>query len=172
MKWDIDVAHTSVTFAIKHLGLTNVRGSFKELSGYIETNDEHDFESAYVEIRTNSVQTRDEERDMHLKNEDFFDVKKHPIMKFQSTSIVKINEDVYEVKGNLHIKNIAKEITFELTKTKSINDPFGFKRIGVEATTTIDRYDWGLKWNQHMDGIGLVLAKNVKITIEGAIVTK
>lgn len=165
-KYQVDVAHSSVGFSVRHLMISNVKGQFKEFSGTIILDEEDITQSSVgVTIKTASIATGQERRDNHLKSAEFFDVEKYPELTFKSKSIEKA-DDGYRLVGDLTIKDVTKEVSFPFNLVGPINSPFGDVRIGAEATLTINRQDFGVSWNKALEGGGLVVGNEVKITLE------
>lgn len=169
-KWSIDASHTDVAFSVKHMGIMNVRGSFKEVVGDVSLTDAHELTGVNAKIQVDSIATRDKDRDAHLLGEDFFHAAKHPTITFTSTSVKKLDDHTYEVTGNLTLLGVTKQVTLETTVGKPISDPFGFNRIGVESKTKINRQDFGMKWNQALDTGGLLVGNDIKISIDSEII--
>lgn len=170
MKWNLDDKHTTITFSVKHLGIVNVRGSFPQAKGNFETTDAGEFLNASLEIDVVSIHTGEKDRDTHLLSSDFFQADKFKTMNFQSTNVKKISATTYQVEGNFTMLGITKPISFSLQSTPIITDPYGAKRIGFSLETKINRYDWGMQWNQSMDNMGFVVGKEVSIAIDGEII--
>lgn len=161
--YTIDPVHSHLGFSVRHLGVSNVRGEFKEYSATLLV-DETNLTQSSVEVRIKAsrIFTGDENRDKHLRGPDFFDVDKHPELVFKSKKIEKRSQD-YLVTGDLTIRGVTKEIQMPLAVAGPINDPFGMKRIGVEGSVTINRQDYGINWNRLMDTGGLIVGNEVKI---------
>ncbi|GAB6431457.1 hypothetical protein bcgnr5372_46400 [Bacillus luti] len=166
MNWTVDTRHSHVGFSVKHMGLMNVRGEFNDITGTIVTNEKEEFVSADITIGVDSIDTRDAERDVHLKNADFFNVSTHPNMKFRSTSITKESDSDYLVKGNFTLLGVTKPLEFTLVKTDSIKGMFGETRMAVEIDGQIDRQEYGMKYHQLADNGGLLVGNKVKLNIE------
>jgi len=165
-KWIIDPAHSEITFKVKHLMITNVRGQFKEFEATIYTIGD-DFLTADIDFRINpeSVDTGNADRDIHLKSPDFFDVDQFREISFIGNSYEKVDlEGSYEMWGNLTIKGITKKIKLEVEFGGVITDPWGDKKAGFDISGKIHRKDWGLVWNSMMDGGGLLLSDEVWIS--------
>ena len=163
-KYEIDLAHSSVGFSAKHLVISNTKGQFKEFTGVIIL-DEKDISksSVNVTIKTASISTANERRDNHLKSADFLDVEKHPEITFKSKSVMK-TDDGYRMVGNLTIHGVTKEVTIPFTLVGPV-EAMG-TRIGLEASLTIKRLDYGVSWSKTLDNGGLVVSNEVKITLE------
>lgn len=163
-KYVIDADHTNIGFSVKHLGISSVRGGFRAFSGTIMV-DEKDLTkcSVEVEIRADSVNTGIEKRDAHLRTADFFDVEKFPVITFKSKRVKKTRSG-YEASGPFTMHGVTKEIRIPFTGQK-VTDPQGKTRIGVDAGLTINRQDYGIKWNSVLDNGGLVVGNDVKIEL-------
>lgn len=165
--WTIDPAHTGVEFSLKHLMISTVRGRFGAVSGTIVL-DEANPEASTVtaEIDVTSIDTRQEQRDAHLRSADFFDVETFPSIKFASTRIEALGGGSYKVVGDLTIRDVTREVVLETTDEGRGGDPWGGQRAGFSATTKIDRRDFGLTWNQALETGGVVVGTDIKITLE------
>lgn len=166
-KWNVDVTHTNVGFVVKHMMVTKVRGNFSDIEGTIEGNPEQ-LENAKINFRVGlaSVDTKNEDRDNHLRSADFFDVENHPNMTFESTNIKKVDDDEYELTGNLTIRGVTKEVTFDVEYLGMGTNPWGVKVVGFEADTKISREAFGLTWNQALETGGVLVSDEVKIQID------
>ena len=168
--WQIDPAHTAVEFAVKHMMFTTVRGRFKDLKGTIEVDESNpDNSSVNVEIAAASLDTGVADRDGHLRSADFLDAETHPQLTFRSKRVegaMKKEGDKFRVIGDLTIRDTTMEITLDCTYEGTGKDPWGGTRAGARATATIDRRDWGLKWNQALETGGILVANEVRIEVE------
>jgi polyisoprenoid-binding protein YceI len=164
-KWVLDPTHSELTFKVKHLMISNVKGEFKTFSAEI---DQEDFNkgSVKVSVDTASVYTNNTDRDNHLKSADFFDVENHPAMTFESTSFEKVDDDEYKLKGMLTIKGTSKEIELEVEFGGANKDPWGNEKAGFSFQTKINRKDWGLNWNAALETGGVLVSEEVKISGE------
>jgi len=164
MQGVIDSAHTKIQFKVKHLMISNVMGSFKEFEGNASMI-ENDFSTTKVNvtIKTASIDTEAPDRDAHLKSPDFFDAEKYPEIVFEGTGMTLKDEDNYELKGNLTIKNITKQITLSVEYGGLMNDPWGNKKAGFSVTGEINRKDWGMEWNAALEAGGVLVGDKVKI---------
>lgn len=164
-KWTLDKGHSNVKFTVTHMVVSEVDGSFKNFDGTIESS-KPDFSDAVVSFTVDvaSVNTDNENRDKHLKSDDFFNVEQFPQMKFQSTSMKPLGNNKYQLNGNLTIRDITKPVTFDVTYGGSINTQRGAK-VGFKANTTINRFDYNLKWDRATEAGSLVVAKEVAIRI-------
>ena len=164
--WKIDPAHSEVNFKVKHLVISTVRGEFDTFNATIESEKE-DFNDAKVtfEVDINSINTGNEQRDAHLKSPDFFYAEKYPKMRFVSTSVKKKSDYELEVKGNLILRGITKEVTFEVIYNGMVAGFGGNKVAGFEVKGKLNRFDFGLQWNALTDAGGVVVSNEVKIEI-------
>ena len=165
-QWNIDKAHSSVGFTVKHLVISKVKGSFTSFSGNINF-DSKDFTKSSVEMKVmvNSVDTDDKKRDDHLRSPDFFDVEKFPEMSFKSTKVIKGEGDSFQIVGNLTIKDVTKEVTFDCEFNGTVAF-MGTNKAGFSAKTTINRQDFGVKWSKTLDTGSLVVGNDVEIYLE------
>ncbi|OAV60501.1 YceI family protein [Enteractinococcus helveticum] len=171
--WDIDPAHTRIGFSARHAMVTKVRGAFNDVAGYAVIDPEHPTDSE-IEIRVQlaSVDTRNEQRDEHLRSADFFDVENHPEMIFTATSVDEIEENNYVVVGELTIREIARPVTVPLQLRGLERDPFGALRAGLEGTRRIDRREWGLEWNTPLDSGGVLVSEKITLEFELSLVKR
>lgn len=166
--WNIDPAHTTAEFKVRHMMITNVKGQFKPVTGVV-TLDESDITQSHVEasIDAASIDTREPDRDTHLKSADFFDVEKFPALTFSSTRVARAEDGDLEVEGDLTIHGITRKVTFAVAgPTPPGKDPWGNTRIGFEATTKINRKDFGLTWNAALETGGILVGDEVTITLD------
>ncbi len=173
-EWTIDPAHSAAHFSVRHLMISNVRGEFSKLSGSV-TLDPADLTRSTVNVSldTSSINTREPQRDEHLRSADFFDVANHPSITFRSTRIASAGPENFKLTGDLTIRGVTKEVTFHVEgPTASVKDPWGNTRSGVVATAKINRKDFGLGWNALIEGGGVVVGDEVSITIEAELVQK
>ena len=164
--WAIDPAHTRLGFVARHLMVSKVRGSFASFAGTIDVADDLTQSKVDVSIDTASVTTGAEDRDNHLRSGDFFDVENFPAMKFESTEIKDLGDGKYEVSGDLTIKDVTKPVTLDTTYLGIISDPWGNGKALLEASTKIDREEWGLTWNAPLETGGVLVSKEVTIELE------
>lgn len=168
-KWELDPENSSVGFVCKHV-FTNVRGMFPKPSGTVMLDEATPANSKVnVTIDVNSITTGVEERDTHLKGPDFFDVAKYPVITFVSTSFSKSSATSYSVAGNLTMHGVTKPVTLAVTAPPPFNHAGGIRR-GIEATTSVNRKDFGLLWEFPGEGAGVVVGDDIKITIDAELV--
>lgn len=166
--WMLDRSHSNVKFTVTHMVVSEVDGSFGKYNGTMVTNGD-DFTTAKINFTVDvaSINTNNEGRDRHLKNDDFFNVEKFPEMKFESTSMKKTGDNKYELTGNLTIRDITKPVKFDVVHLGNTVDR-GRTKAGFKATATIDRFDFNLKWDRVTEAGSLVVARDVKININCA----
>ena len=166
--WNIDPAHSAAEFKVKHMMISNVKGHFSKLSGAL-TLDESDLTNSHVEvlIAADSIETRDAQRDAHLKSADFLDVEKFPTLSFNSTGIRTVREGELAIEGDLNIHGVTRKVIFAVEgPTAPARDPWGNTRIGASATTRISRKDFGLTWNAALETGGILVGDEVTITLD------
>ena len=166
-RWVLDPAHSEITFKVKHLMITNVKGEFRKFTAVVTTvGDDPSTASAHAIIDTTSIYTNDESRDSHLRSADFFDVEKHEKIVFEGTSFKKIKGNNYELRGQLIIKNIGKEVKFDVEFAGINKDPWGNQKAGFSLTGKINRKDWNLNWNAALETGGVLVSDEVKVSAE------
>jgi polyisoprenoid-binding protein YceI len=166
--WNIDPVHSVAEFKVKHMMISNVKGQFPKVTGAL-TRDESDLTNSRVEasIEAASIETRDPQRDAHLKSPDFFDVEKFPALSFKSTGIRLVRDGELAVEGNLTIRGVSRKVVFSVEgPTPPAKDPWGNTRVGVSATTKINRKDFGLTWNAALETGGILVGDEVTITLD------
>jgi polyisoprenoid-binding protein YceI len=168
--WEIDPAHTTVEFSVKHMMFTTVRGRFKGVKGTINVDETSpDRSTVNVEIDAATIDTGAPDRDAHLRSADFLDVEHHPTITFRSKRVegaASHEGDEFRVVGDLGIRGKSIEVTLEVTYTGRGKDPWGGERAGASATTEIDRREWGLQWNQALEAGGVLVGNKVKIELD------
>ncbi|HEU0227492.1 MAG TPA: YceI family protein [Arachidicoccus soli] len=165
--YKIDLTHSSVSFKIRHLLISNVTGQFRNFDATLEKPAE-DFSEARVTFvaQTNSVETNNEQRDAHLKSADFFDVVNHPEIKFVSTAVQKLDEESYKITGDLTIKSITKSVDINATFNGETTDGYGQVKIGFEGETKINRKEFGLTWSMATEAGQIVVGDDVKLQFD------
>ncbi|WP_147532908.1 YceI family protein [Bacillus marasmi] len=166
-KWTIDQSHSSVGFEVKHMMVSKVKGQFDAYTAEVEAADLADLTSAVVSFKFDvaSINTRNEDRDNHLKSADFFDVETFATIDFTSTSITKDGDD-YKLTGDLTIKDVTKPVTFTVEFGGKGTNPWGVDVYGFEAEAKINREEFGLTWNAALETGGVLVGKDVKIKVE------
>lgn len=164
--WKTDNAHSNVKFTVTHLVVSEVDGAFKSYNGTIVSS-KPDFTDAQINftVDVNSVDTDNDNRDKHLKSDDFFNAEKFPQMTFKSTSFKKVSGNKYELEGDLTIRDVTKRVKFDVTYGGTIKDPWGNIKAGFKAKGTVNRFDYNLKWNTLTEAGGAVVGKEVEITL-------
>jgi polyisoprenoid-binding protein YceI len=165
--WNVDAAHTHVAFAVRHLMITTVKGRFDEVSGTVRSSDAQPAKGD-VDITINgaSIDTREPQRDAHLRSADFLDVEKFPTITFKSRRITDVKGDNFTLAGDLTIHGVTREVVLDVTSEGRAKDPWGGERSGFTATTKIKRSDFGLTWNQALETGGVLVGDEVKISID------
>jgi len=171
--WAIDPAHTHVEFAVKHLMISTVRGRFAGVSGTVITNDADPAKGiAEIDIDAASIDTREAQRDAHLKSADFFHVEEHPKLIFKSKRVTDIKGDAFKLIGDLTIHGVTREVALDVTSDGRGKDPWGGERSAFTATTAIKRSDYGLTWNQALEAGGFLVGDDIKISLDVELVKK
>jgi polyisoprenoid-binding protein YceI len=165
--WQLDAAHTSVEFAVKHLMISTVKGRFGDVSGTITGNlDDPGSVAANIVIAVESIDTRQGQRDAHLRSPDFFDALKWPTIRFAGKRVEGDLNGDFVFYGDLTIRDVTREIPLQVTNEGAVKDPWGNSRIGFSAKTKIDRRDFGLTWNQALEAGGFVVGDEIKISVD------
>jgi polyisoprenoid-binding protein YceI len=166
--WKIDPAHSSADFKVKHMMISNVKGSFSGITGtLIENTADASLSQLDAKIDVGTISTGDANRDTHLKSPEFFHHEEHPVMTFKSTKVAKKGDAEYAVTGDLTLHGVTKPVTFEVEGPSAPGkDPWGNTRIGISATTKINRKDFGLEWNAALETGGILIGEDVQIALE------
>lgn len=166
-KWAVDAAHSSIDFSVKHMMIAKVKGAFHNFEASIEA-DTTDLTTASIQfsVDVSSIDTRNSDRDAHLRSADLFDVEQHPKMTFQSTKISKTGEGEYDVTGDMKILNITRPETFAVTFEGEGKDPWGNEKAGFSAEGKINRSDYGLTYNAALETGGVLIGDEIKISIQ------
>ena len=166
--WNVDTAHSTVGFSVRHMMISNVKGTFNEFQGTIEA-DPEDLTGASIDftIDASSIDTRKADRDNHLRSADFFDVENYPNLSFKAIKIEKTSNDTYDLTGDFTIKDTTKPVTFNVMFEGMAKDPMsGDEAAGFTGNTKINRKEFGLTWNAALETGGVVVSDEVKINIE------
>lgn len=164
--WDIDTTHTEVSFTIRHLMVSKVRGTFNEFSGFFVVGPDVASSRVEADISLASIDTNNTDRDDHVRSAEFFDVERFPTMTYRSTG-VRAEGDHYVVDGELSLHGVTRPVALDLEVNGYLPEsPFGDTRVGFTATTEIDRRDFDLHWNGPVEGGGVILGNKVQITLE------
>lgn len=166
-KWVVDATHSSIDFSIKHMMIAKVKGTFQTFEADIEA-DPEDLSTADIEFKVDlsSIDTRNSERDAHLKSADFFDVEKYPTMTFKSTSIQKTSDNEYAVTGDLTLHGTTNQETFTVVYEGGGKDPWGNEKTGYSVEGVIKRADYGLVWNAALETGGVLVGEDVKVSLD------
>lgn len=167
MAWVTDPAHTRIEFVARHMMLSKVRGEFQDFSVNLELDEAHP-ETAAVEarIKTASINTRDAQRDGHLRSPDFFKADEYPEMVFKSTRIARTGETAAQLHGDLTIRNVTRPVVLDVAYLGASKSPWGTTNAGFEVSAKINREDWGLTWNVALETGGWLVGKEITINIE------
>lgn len=166
-EWTFDSAHSGVTFSVRHMMVTTVRGQFQEVKGRLNF-DPNDPAASYVEaeIVAASITTGVADRDNHLRSADFLDADNYPVLTFRSTRVEMTGENTARITGDLTIRGKTLPAVLEAEYLGQIDSPFGDKRVGFSATTRINREDWGLTWNRALETGGVLVSKDIAISLD------
>jgi len=166
-QWDFDLVHSSINFWVRHVMVSKVHGRFEKWSGTFELDDQNPSASRVsVQIDATSIDTKEPQRDGHLKSPDFLDVEKFPSITFKSTKIAPRGDQRFQVDGDLTIHGVTRPVTLDVEYGGRAKDPWGAERAGLSAHTSINRKDFGLLWNQVLETGGILVGDKVDINIE------
>ena len=169
--YNIDPTHSRIGFVARHAMVTKVRGSFNEFegSGYFDAENPAN-SNLQLTIKATSIDTRNADRDAHLRGNDFFDMETYPELRFASTSVEALGDDRYRVTGDLTIKAETRPVTIDFEVSGPVQDPWGNQRIGLEGSVQVNRKDWGLNWNVALEAGGILVSDKVTLEFEVAAV--
>jgi polyisoprenoid-binding protein YceI len=172
--WEIDPAHSSAKFSVKHMMITNVTGEFGNVTGTVNLDEKDASKSSITaSVDTTTINTNQAKRDAHLKSPDFFDVEKFPAMTFKSTGVKANGKEKFKVTGDLTLHGVTKPITLDVESASTeIKDPWGGTRRGASATTKLNRKDFGLTWNQALETGGVAVSDEVNVTLDLSLIKK
>jgi polyisoprenoid-binding protein YceI len=166
-RWNVDPAHSTVGFTVKHLMISTVRGQFREFQGTIEAaEDGPEYSNASGSVNVAAIDTGNPDRDAHLRSTDFFDAERYPEIRYESTRIQHIEDGRYLIAGNLTIKGVTREVEMHATVDGVAKDPWGVERVGISVRGSIDRTDFGLTWQQKLAAGGLLVGEDVSVEID------
>jgi polyisoprenoid-binding protein YceI len=165
-RWVLDPSHTTIGFVAKHLMVAKVRGAFKSFSGGVTVAERIEDSTADARIDASSVDTGDEGRDEHLRTNDFFGVEENPQITFASTQITPTGKGRWDVAGDLTIRGVTRSVVLQATYEGLFTDPWGTPHAVVSASTTVDREDFGLTWNQALEAGGVLVSNQIKLSLE------
>ena len=167
MSWQIDSAHSEIQFTVRHMMISKVRGRFETFSGTVAYDEANPTNTIVdIAIDTNSINTREGQRDGHLRSPDFFNTELYPAITFQSTQVEQTAENKGKLIGNLTIRDVTKEVALDVTFEGKAQSPWGTTSVGFSATTKINRKDFNLTWNQALETGGVLVGDDVTINIE------
>ncbi len=164
--WNVDPAHSTVGFAVKHMGIATVRGEFTEFEGALKIGDDPASARIFGTVQAASVNTNEPQRDEHLRSPDFFDVAQHPELRFESTSVEEVDDDTYRIAGTLTIHGITNDVVLFAELQGTDTDPWGNERVGLEVTGELSRGDYGMKFNQALGSGNMLVADKVKLALD------
>ncbi len=167
MTWQIDSAHSHIYFTARHMMISKVRGQFESFSGTVNYDEENPTRTTVdIHIDAASLNTKEAQRDGHLKSPDFLDVANYPVVRFQSTKVEQTSNDSGKLYGNLTIRDITKPVVLDVEYAGQAQSPWGTVSAGFSASTSINRKDWGLNWNQALETGGVLVGDKIQIEIE------
>jgi polyisoprenoid-binding protein YceI len=164
--WAVDPVHSSVGFAVKHLGIATVRGKFDEFEGTLEISEHDESTRAHGTVKAVSVNTNDSGRDDHLRSADFFGVEQNPELRFESTEITQIDDDTFDIVGELTMNDITKPVKLQAEVEGTETDPWGNERVGLEVTGQLNRSDWNMTFNQALGSGNLLVGEKVRLELD------
>ena len=165
--YKLDLAHTRIGFSARHAMVSKVRGQFDQFDGTLHLDGENPANShVEITIQADSIDTRNTDRDNHLRSNDFLAMKEHPEITFRSTEVEKLDQDHYRVTGDLTIRGITKSVPVDFEFTGIVVDPYGNQRVGFEGNATINRKDFGVSWNAALDGGGVMVSDKINLEFE------
>jgi polyisoprenoid-binding protein YceI len=168
--WAVDPAHSTVGFSVKHLGIATVRGKFEDFEGTLEIGERDESARAYGTVQGVSVNTGDAGRDEHLRSADFFGVEQNPELRFESAEITQVDDDTFEIAGDLTMNGVTKPITLTAEVQGTETDPWGNQRVALEVIGQLNRGDWGMTFNQALGSGNLLVGEKVKLQLDIAAV--
>jgi polyisoprenoid-binding protein YceI len=164
--WNVDPSHSSVEFQVKHLGIATVRGHFEQFEGSLHVADNGSEVRATGLVKTASVNTNEDKRDDHLRSADFFDADQYEHITFESKAIVPVDDDTFEITGDLSLHGVTREITLKAEVTGTEEDPWGNERVGLEVTGQLNRGDYGMTFNQALGSGNMLVSDKVKLALD------
>jgi polyisoprenoid-binding protein YceI len=164
--WTVDPVHSTIGFAVKHMGIATVRGEFTEFEGTLEIDENGSSPKAYGTVKAESVNTGEPQRDDHLRSPDFFDVAQYPELRFESTSVEALDDEEYRITGKLTIHGVTNEIVLHADFQGTDTDPYGNQRVGLEVTGQLSRGDYEMTFNQALGSGNMLVSDKVKLEID------
>jgi polyisoprenoid-binding protein YceI len=168
--WVVDPAHSTVGFSVKHVGIATVRGKFEEFEGFLEIGEGDESARAHGTVKGVSVNTGDAGRDEHLRSADFFGIEANPELRFESTTVTPVDEETFEIVGDLTMNGVTKPITLKAEVQGTETDPWGNERVALEVTGQLNRKDWNMTFNQVLGSGNLLVGEKVKLILDVAAV--
>ena len=163
--WTVDPAHSNVEFSAKHLGIATVRGAFNEFEGSFEVGEDGSAKARGT-VEVVSIDTNEDQRDTHLRSEDFFHAEVHPQLSFESTEIRAVDEDAFLIHGDLTMRGVTRPIVLEAELQGTEIDPWGNERVALEARGQLNRRDWGMTFNQALGSGNMLVSDKIKLTLD------
>jgi polyisoprenoid-binding protein YceI len=164
--WTVDPAHSTVGFSVKHLGIATVRGRFVQFEGTLEIGDDLSAARAYGTAQVSSINTNEPARDEHLRSADFFGADSNPELRFASTEIRPLDEDTFEIEGDLSMNGITNPVKLTAVVLGTETDPWGNERVGIEVTGQLKRADWNMTFNQALGSGNLLVGEKVTLSLD------
>jgi polyisoprenoid-binding protein YceI len=164
--WSVDPSHSTVGFSVKHLGIATVRGKFDEFEGTLELGENDEAARAYGTVQAVSVNTNEAGRDEHLRSADFFGVEANPELRFESTGITRVDDETFEIVGDLSMNGVTKQVTLKAEVQGTEIDPWGNERVALEVTGELSRRDWNMTFNQALGSGNLLVGEKVKLNLD------
>jgi polyisoprenoid-binding protein YceI len=168
--WAVDPAHSTVGFSVKHVGIATVRGKFDEFEGTLEIGEGDTSARAYGTVKGVSVNTGDAGRDEHLRSADFFGVDANPELRFESTTVTRVDDETFEIVGDLSMNGVTRPVTLKAEVQGTETDPWGNERVALEVTGQLNRSDWNMTFNQVLGSGNLLVGEKVKLVLDVAAV--
>ncbi len=167
MAWQIDPVHTHIQFSARHMMISKVRGEFERFSGTVNLDEEHpERTSVFMQIEAASINTRNVDRDNHLKSPDFLNAAQYPYLTFQSTRVERTGEHTARLYGDLTIRDVTRPVVLEVAFVGKAKSPWGTVSAGFSGQTTINRKEWGLTWNQALETGGVLVGDEIAVDVE------
>jgi polyisoprenoid-binding protein YceI len=164
--WAVDPVHSTVGFSVKHLGIATVRGKFDEFEGTLEIGENDESARAYGTVQGVSINTNDAGRDEHLRSADFFGVEQNPELRFESTTITRVDEDSFDISGDLTMNGVTNPVTLKAEVQGTETDPWGNERVALEVRGQLNRGDWDMTFNQALGSGNLLVGEKVKLELD------
>lgn len=163
--WTVDPAHSNVEFSAKHLGIATVRGAFNEFEGTFEVGEDGSAKARGT-VEVVSIDTNEDQRDTHLRSEDFFHAEVHPQLSFESTEIRAVDEDAFLIHGDLTMRGVTRPIVLEAELQGTEIDPWGNERVALEARGQLNRREWGMTFNQALGSGNMLVSDKIKLSLD------